>query len=102
MATSVDVPFTCGPDPLDEGRHLDGVVEVELHDAAAPAGTLKALNPPSAVYVGGTCGNVSCHSSGTDVTCHQGTYATVVRVSAQWGGTPNGDTGNDGSCNFCH
>jgi hypothetical protein len=52
-------------------------VEVELFNGAAPAGSLKALSPPSATYTPGgttftdafglfytlgTCGNVYCHS----------------------------------------
>jgi len=59
--------FGCGNcHPLDAARHMDGTVEVELHDAAAPAWSLKALASQSAVYdaATGTCSGVYCHSSG--------------------------------------
>jgi predicted CxxxxCH...CXXCH cytochrome family protein len=63
--------------PMDSAKHMNGVVEVELYNASAPAGSLKALNPSSAAYVNGTsvhtdsrgftytagtCSNVYCHS----------------------------------------
>jgi predicted CxxxxCH...CXXCH cytochrome family protein len=39
-------------------------VDVELFDASAPAGSIKALNPSSAAFDAGsqTCANVYCHS----------------------------------------
>ena len=63
--------------PMDASRHGNGIIEVELYNAQAPVGSLKALNPSSAVYTNGTtvhtdnrgfaytsgtCSNVYCHS----------------------------------------
>jgi predicted CxxxxCH...CXXCH cytochrome family protein len=63
--------------PLAGAKHGNGVVDVELYNPLAPAGSLKALNPASAAYVAGaiqfsdsrglvytegTCSNVYCHS----------------------------------------
>lgn len=59
--------FGCGHcHPLDAARHMDGTVEVELFDAAAPAGSLKARGAPTAAYSGGVCSGVYCHSSGQE------------------------------------
>jgi predicted CxxxxCH...CXXCH cytochrome family protein len=79
--------FGCGNcHPLNSSKHLDGIVQVELYDAASPAGSLKAKNPLSAAYTpggvtttyahkiagqpdfsytDGTCNNVYCHSGYT-------------------------------------
>lgn len=79
--------FGCGNcHPLDATKHNDGMVEVELADVNAPAGSLKSLNPATAYYTpglvtftyankapggrpfsysNGTCGNVYCHSEKT-------------------------------------
>jgi hypothetical protein len=77
--------FNCGNcHPLDPSRHLNhvdnaggGSAEVELYNPAAPTGSLKALNPPTATYnpgstvltdayglryTEGTCSDVYCHS----------------------------------------
>jgi predicted CxxxxCH...CXXCH cytochrome family protein len=57
----------CHPLAEDEpAKHMDGIIEVELHDSRAPDGSIKALNPSSARYSGGTCMDVYCHSSGSD------------------------------------
>jgi predicted CxxxxCH...CXXCH cytochrome family protein len=59
--------FGCGQcHPLDAARHLDGVVEVDLSPAGAPAGSLKARNQAGAAYdrASGSCAGVACHSSG--------------------------------------
>lgn len=63
--------------PIDKLKHGNGIVEVELYSPAAPAGSLKALNPASATYVSGflvyqderglaytkgICSNIYCHS----------------------------------------
>jgi predicted CxxxxCH...CXXCH cytochrome family protein len=74
--------------PLDGSNHLNsvpnsggGVAEIELYNPGAPAGSLKAMNDPTASYapgattvtyerngftftstVGGTCSGVYCHS----------------------------------------
>lgn len=70
--------FQCGNcHPLSPAFHRNGVVNIELFNAAAPVGSLKSLNPPAASYTpGGTvytdlnglpytlgsCSNVYCHS----------------------------------------
>ena len=60
--------FGCGNcHPLDSSKHHDGIMQVEVHDLAAPAGSIKALNPVGAAYAfgtnnDGTCANVYCHS----------------------------------------
>ena len=63
--------------PMDPAKHANGIVEVELYNPQAPAGSLKSLSPASAAYTNGTtihtdsrgfaytngtCGNVYCHS----------------------------------------
>lgn len=57
--------FGCGNcHPLDQAKHRNGTVDVELYDAQAPPGSLKAKNPSNAAYdpVDNTCSNVYCHS----------------------------------------
>lgn len=57
--------FGCGNcHPLDNSYHRNGTVEVQMYDAAAPAGSLKAKNPATAAYnpADKTCSNVYCHS----------------------------------------
>ncbi len=56
--------YGCGHcHPLDPSRHMNGgSAEVELFDANAPLGSLKAQNPASASYSLGACSNVYCHS----------------------------------------
>ena len=73
--------FGCGNcHPLDSVKHNNGVVDVELYNPAAPADSIKAKNPATAVYTPGTvhtdytyngrtfswtngaCSNVYCHS----------------------------------------
>jgi predicted CxxxxCH...CXXCH cytochrome family protein len=83
--------FGCGNcHPLDYGHHLDGVVDVELHDAAAPAGSLKSLASPTAAYdrSTGTCSGVYCHSTGQKTP----TYKT----------TPSWSSATHLACNDCH
>jgi predicted CxxxxCH...CXXCH cytochrome family protein len=70
--------------PIDLSQHMNGVTnsgngtaEIELYNQNAPAGSLKALHPPTATYTPGpqlftdadgfnytqgTCSNVYCHS----------------------------------------
>ncbi|MBT0663476.1 CxxxxCH/CxxCH domain-containing protein [Geobacter pelophilus] len=63
--------------PLDQAKHGNGAVDVELFNALAPAGSLKARNPSAAAYsngttvhtdsrgfryTNGTCSSVYCHS----------------------------------------
>lgn len=57
--------FGCGNcHPMDFTKHRNGSVDVELYNAAAPAGSIKAKNPSTASYAAGTktCSNVYCHS----------------------------------------
>ena len=62
---------------LDLASHRNGVTEVVLHDAAAPAGSLKRLAAPEASYdpVAGTCASVYCHSSGQGAPAYRTTPA---------------------------
>lgn len=67
-STAEAYKFGCGNcHPLNSAKHRDSIVEVELYDASAPAGSLKAKNPPTAAYdrVAKTCSNVYCHSGYT-------------------------------------
>jgi predicted CxxxxCH...CXXCH cytochrome family protein len=79
--------FGCGNcHPLDFTRHNNGTVDIELYDPNAPAGSIKAANPPNASYApgpirttydskvsggnsfsysDGTCSNIYCHSGYT-------------------------------------
>jgi predicted CxxxxCH...CXXCH cytochrome family protein len=72
------------------GRHRDGVVDVVLYDASAPAGSLKARAAPTAAYDRSTrtCNGVYCHSSG------QATPAYVA--------TPGWFSGAHLGCAGCH
>lgn len=94
-ATATSAPpayfFDCGScHPLDPAKHMDGSVEVELQDAAAPAGSLKARSAPGATYdaPGGTCSGVYCHSGGQE---------TPVYVT-----TPAWASGAKLGCTGCH
>ncbi|MBI5095244.1 MAG: CxxxxCH/CxxCH domain-containing protein [Candidatus Hydrogenedentes bacterium] len=78
LSTSTDYVFDCGScHPISFDKHRNGVVDIELYNAAAPATSLKARNPSNASYVPGqttftdsngidyslgTCSNVYCHS----------------------------------------
>ncbi len=77
--------FGCGQcHPLELSKHLDGVVQVELHDPAAPMGSLKARNPSTAAYAGAparTCANVACHSSGEEAPAYVTTPGWNSRVN---------------------
>jgi len=67
-STTGEYKFGCGNcHPLDRAKHRDGTVEVELYDALAPAGSLKAKNPTTAAYAAATqtCSDVYCHSGYT-------------------------------------
>lgn len=65
-STAVAYIFDCGNcHPLvSAGNHMNGTVDVQLYNAAAPIESLKAKNPASAAYdnVAKTCSNVYCHS----------------------------------------
>lgn len=83
--------FGCGTcHPLDFGSHRDGSPEVELYDAAAPAGSLKQLAPATAAYdpAAGTCSDVYCHSSG--------------QATPGYRPTPGWTSGTSLGCDGCH
>ncbi len=88
VSSTVDAyKFGCGNcHPLDPVKHNNGTVDVELYDASAPVGSLKAKNPSNAAYVSGStvstypskmsggrslsfsngeCSNIYCHSGYT-------------------------------------
>ena len=88
VSSTADVyKFDCGNcHPLDKINHNNGTVDIELYNPAAPAGSIKALNPSNAAYTpggtvvtyankvssgrslsysDGTCNNVYCHSGYT-------------------------------------
>lgn len=84
--------FGCGNcHPLLGGKHLDGILEVELTPDTGTAGTLRGMNSPTAAWepVGRTCSGVYCHSSG---------QATPDFVAA----TPGWYSGATLGCNGCH
>jgi trimeric autotransporter adhesin len=106
--------------PMDGSKHGNGVVDVELYNPLAPAGSLKALNPASAAYLPGstvladsrglnytlgTCSNVYCHSFTTTTTTSlvpdgdPNWQAKVVKTriykTATWGSAPL-------NCAGCH
>lgn len=72
--------FNCGNcHPSDPAQHMNGTVDLELHDPAA--GGIKALHPATAAYTpgatvlydtfglpysDGSCSDVYCHSSGQE------------------------------------
>ncbi|UCE60588.1 MAG: hypothetical protein JSU63_02325 [Phycisphaerales bacterium] len=65
VSTAAAYGFQCGTcHPLSFTAHMNGSVDVELYDAAAPAGSLKSMSPPAAAYseIDSTCSNVYCHS----------------------------------------
>lgn len=92
--------FGCGHcHPLDPVKHLDGTVEVEVYDAAAPAGSLKARADPAAAYSGGadgTCSGVYCHSSGQEIPSWVKPYGGPAILSPAW------TTGGPPGCAGCH
>ena len=80
--------FGCGNcHPLDNTKHRDGILQVELYNPAAPSDSVKAKNPSTAAYTAGlnvttyaskvagdtttfsysdgTCSDVYCHSGNT-------------------------------------
>ena len=101
--------------PLDGANHLNslpnsggGAAEIELYNPNAPAGSLKALNLPTAAYtpgttvmtdsrgltytVGGTCSDIYCHSGPKVETVDPdtGAFPTVIPDPAP--GTTVGST----------
>lgn len=83
--------------PIAPSKHGNGVVDVELYNPQAPAGSLKALNPATAAYTNGTtnhtdnkgftytngtCSNVYCHSYNDWTT--PGGVASYTNYSTYW------------------
>ncbi|MCM2263845.1 MAG: CxxxxCH/CxxCH domain-containing protein [Desulfuromonadales bacterium] len=94
LSTPTSQGFNCGNcHALDGSKHGNGVVEIELYNAAATG--FKQNNPADAGRTGtGTatvCSNIYCHSSGQVATVR--TYASTP----QWGGTFSGNR-----CAGCH
>lgn len=95
VASTAEVyQFGCGNcHPLDKTKHADGILQVELYNATAPAGSLKAKNPSSAAYTPGTNittypskvggGLTFSYSDGTcsNIYCHSGYTVTSSPVS---------------------
>ncbi|HEU4384996.1 MAG TPA: CxxxxCH/CxxCH domain-containing protein, partial [Anaeromyxobacteraceae bacterium] len=92
--------FGCGHcHPLDQVKHLDGAVEVEVYDAAAPAGSLKARASPAAAYSGGldgTCSGTYCHSSGQETPSWTKPRDGAAIASPAW------SSGQSLGCTGCH
>ena len=100
-ATPVTAPavyaFGCGHcHPLAAAKHMDGTVEVEVQDAAAPAGSLKARSAPAAAYSGGACSGVYCHSSGQESPSWSKPYGGPATASPAW------TSGLSLGCGGCH
>ncbi|MDD2853324.1 MAG: CxxxxCH/CxxCH domain-containing protein [Desulfuromonadaceae bacterium] len=113
--------FGCGNcHPMDIANHNNGVVNIELYNPLATAGSLKAKNPSTAVYVPGsevftdergrpytkgTCSNVYCHSFNDwtttaaigdgEVNWEAKTVTTRIYKDVTWGVTVLG-------CSGCH
>jgi predicted CxxxxCH...CXXCH cytochrome family protein len=84
--------FGCGAcHPIDPAKHMDGTVEVELADPAAPPSSLKGRADRAAAFDPRTktCQGVYCHSNGAGVLA----FATTP----PWTGTFSGDR-----CTACH
>jgi len=106
--------------PMDMSKHRNGVVDIELYNQQATAGSLKARNPESAGYVAGpsvntdsngipytegTCSNVYCHSyndwtttaaiPADDPNWQDKVVVTRKYKSATWGGATL-------DCSGCH
>jgi predicted CxxxxCH...CXXCH cytochrome family protein len=122
--------FGCGNcHPLDSAMHHTGeplppTAEVELYNPAAPAGSLKAKNLPTAAYnpVTKTCSDVYCHSGKTVTSGPVGdpllnldgsyildsngnfTYAPyTVTITRDYKTTSSwGTTGTSTTCTECH
>jgi predicted CxxxxCH...CXXCH cytochrome family protein len=93
-SSATDYAFGCGHcHPLLPARHMDGVLQVELTNPAAPTTSIKVLSPSSARFdpAGKTCSDLYCHSSGQPVS------ARVYRETPPWDAAP-GTLGCDG----CH
>ena len=115
--------FGCGNcHPMDISKHKNGVVDVELYNFLATAGSIKARNPSSAGYVVGSetftdskgltyttgkCSNVYCHSyneSATTATIGDGesnweakVVTTRMYKTVTWGSSALGCAGCHGN-----
>ncbi len=93
--------FGCGNcHPLDQGKHMDGSVEVELYDTASPPGSIKARNPATALYDGvqHKCSDVYCHSGPTVTSGPVGAALTSPPDPVPPGYTLNGTFVMDPTC----
>jgi predicted CxxxxCH...CXXCH cytochrome family protein len=81
--------FGCGNcHPLDNAKHRNGIVDVELYNPLAPEGSIKAKNPATAAFTPGTYVSYSkgsytfSYSNGTctDIYCHSGYTVTAGPV----------------------
>lgn len=81
--------FGCGNcHPIDAAKHMDGELQIQLYDPAAPAGSLKARAAPGAAFAGGSCSGVYCHGSGQE--------------SPVYAATPAWTSGESLGCTGCH
>lgn len=114
--------YGCGEcHPGDSAMHQNGAVEVALSSTAAPAGSLKAQNQPTAAYSAGTCGGVYCHSGiavssgavGNPLVNGSGQYILdshgnltydpyTVTETRVYQNTPAWNGGSISSCSACH
>jgi predicted CxxxxCH...CXXCH cytochrome family protein len=120
-ANSAYYIMNCGNcHPMDKAKHGNGIVDIELHNPLAPAGSLKALNPASAAYVAGNtvftdsrgmsytkgaCSNVYCHSYNSyttsapipdsDPNWESKVIKTRIYKDITWGSVPL-------TCSGCH
>jgi predicted CxxxxCH...CXXCH cytochrome family protein len=98
--------FGCGNcHPLDLSKHMDGALQVELHDDAAPSDSLKARAQPTAGYdpSTGTCSGTYCHSTGEEmpisVTSPDWFGATQLACDGCHGNPPRYESGAAGMAN---
>ena len=93
--------FGCGNcHPLNRVNHMNGVVDKELYNPVAPAGSLKAKNPSTAAYdpVAKTCRDVYCHSGYTIVSGPVGQPLTSPPEAVPPGSTLNNAYVMDPTC----
>jgi predicted CxxxxCH...CXXCH cytochrome family protein len=121
--------FNCGNcHPMDKAKHKNGLVDVELYNANAPAGSPKRLSQNASyapgtdiffdsrnfAYTKGNCSNIYCHSAATFATtsncdgtdnASQEACEPVVLASLTVGRkyqTPTWEGTLPGDCSGCH
>lgn len=91
-STAANYDFGCGLcHPANSSNHQNGTLDLILVPTDAPA-SIKGKNDPSAVYSGGSCSAVYCHSDGVNVAA--GSSPDYLTGSFS---NPNGDY-----CQNCH